>query len=148
MKHLPGTWLRWGLLVALVITIGLLQSPLTAIQAQGGGMLIYGSKVFGAVSVDLPRITFSFTGAPGDVVNVVLERWTGNLNLHAELVAPNGQVLDSSVQDTLDDSLMGAYLSAVLPDEGIYLLSIDGENGPPVNSRSPCWDAPRSPARR
>ena len=68
MKHLPGTWLRWGLLVALVITTGLLQSSLTAIQAQGGGTLIYGSKVFGTISEDLPRITYSFTGAPGDVV--------------------------------------------------------------------------------
>lgn len=129
MNHLPGTWLRWGLLVALVITTGLLQSSLTAIQAQGGGTLIYGSKVFGTISEDLPRITYSFTGAPGDVVNVMVERWMGNLNLRTELVAPNGLVLDSRVQNTLDDSPLGATVSAVLPDEGIYLLWISGEDG-------------------
>jgi len=129
MKHQPAKWLRWGLLVALVIAAGLLQTSPIPTQAQGGGTLTYGSKVFGTISEDLPRATYSFTGAAGDVVNIMVESWSGNLDLRAELVAPNGLVLDSSVQNTLDDSPPGATVSAVLPGEGIYLLWITGENG-------------------
>jgi len=129
MKHQPAKWLRWGLLVALVIAAGLLQTSPIPTQAQGGGTLTYGSKVFGTISEDLPRATYSFTGAAGDVVNIMVESWSGNLDLRAELVAPNGLVLDSSVQNTLDDSPQGATVSAVLPGEGIYLLWITGENG-------------------
>ena len=129
MKHQPAKWLRWGLLLALVIAAGLLQTSPIPTQAQGGGTLTYGSKVFGTISEDLPRATYSFTGAAGDVVNIMVESWSGNLDLRAELVAPNGLVLDSSVQNTLDDSPPGATVSAVLPGEGIYLLWITGENG-------------------
>jgi len=129
MKHQPAKWLRWGLLVALVIAAGLLQTSPIPTQAQGGGTLTYGSKVFGTISEDLPRATYSFTGAAGDVVNIMVESWSGNLDLRAELVAPNGLVHDSSVQNTLDDSPQGATVSAILPGEGIYLLWITGENG-------------------
>ncbi len=129
MKHQPAKWLRWGLLVALVIAAGLLQTSPIPTQAQGGGTLTYGSKVFGTISEDLPRATYSFTGAAGDMVNIMVESWSGNLDLRAELVAPNGLVLDSSVQNTLDDSPQGATVSAILPGEGIYLLWITGENG-------------------
>ena len=38
-------------------------------------------------------------------------------------------IIASSAQNTLDDNMQGAYISAVLPGDGIYLLWITGENG-------------------
>jgi len=121
-------WLRLGLLVAILMVIGLLPGAPPATLAQSGGSISYGAKVFGALSADAPRLTYSFPGAAGDVVTAVVENWTGALELRAELVAPNGLVLGSSGQNTLDDNPQGAYLAAVLPLDGIYLLRIAGEH--------------------
>jgi hypothetical protein len=50
------------------------------------------------------------------------------LALQADLVAPDGVVLDSSLQNTPKDDPNGIYLAAFLPDNGIYLLRLSGEN--------------------
>jgi|GEM_PF-1539861 len=129
MLHNHRYLMRAGLLLAAVLLIGAFGSSSTVTQAQGGGTLSYGAKVFGTVSADAPRITYSFSGTAGDVVTAIVDNWTGALDVYAELVAPNGVVVTDSVQNTLDDNLLGAYLSAVLPYDGIYLLRISGENG-------------------
>lgn len=121
-------WLRLGLLVALLLVTGLLPHAPTPTQAQGGGSISYGAKVFDTISEDTPRVTYSFTGSAGDVITAIVDNWTGTLDLRAELIAPNGVILGSSTQNTLDDNMQGAYLAAVLPDDGIYLLRITSEN--------------------
>ncbi len=129
MTHKHTYWLRAGLLIAILVVIGSLSHAPTATQAQGGGTISYGAKVFGTIAEDAPRVTYSFTGSAGDVITVIADNWTGALDLRAELIAPNGVILASSTQNTLDDNMQGAHLSAVLPDDGIYLLWITGENG-------------------
>lgn len=121
-------WLRLGLLIALLVVTGMLPHTPAPTQAQGGGSISYGAKVFDTISEDTPRVTYSFTGGAGDVITVIADNWTGTLDLRAELIAPNGEIIGSSVQNTLDDNMQGAYLAAVLPDDGIYLLWITSEN--------------------
>ncbi len=128
MKHKRKQWMRVGLLGAILMVIALLPNAPTVTQAQGGGTISYGAKVFGTIAEDAPRVTYSFPGTTGDVITVIADNWTGTLDLRAELVAPNGLIIASSAQNTLDDNLMGAYISAVLPGDGIYLLWITSEN--------------------
>ncbi len=128
MKRERKQWLRAGLLVAILMTIALLPRAPAVTQAQGGGTISYGAKVFGTIAEDAPRLTYSFEGSMGDVVTVIADNWTGTLDLRAELIAPNGVILASSAQNTLDDNMQGAYLSAILPGDGIYLLWITSEN--------------------
>ena len=129
MSHKHAQWICNGLLVAALMLVGLLPSAPAITQAQGGGTLTYGAKVFGVISEDAPRVTYSFTGSAGDVGTVIADNWTGTLDLRGELIAPNGLVLGSSSQNTLDDNMQGAHISAALPDDGIYLLWISGEEG-------------------
>jgi len=114
MKRERKQWLRAGLLVAILMTIALLPRAPAVTQAQGGGTISYGAKVFGTIAEDAPRLTYSFEGSMGDVVTVIADNWTGTLDLRAELIAPNGVILASSAQNTLDDNMQGAYLSAIL----------------------------------
>ncbi|MBN1963849.1 MAG: hypothetical protein JW910_04345, partial [Anaerolineae bacterium] len=123
-------WIHRALIGMTLITVvlGMARVPAQTTQAQSGGVLGYGSKVVGTISADRPQVTYSFTGNPGDLVTVIADTWTGALNLQIDLVAPNGLLLDYSTQNMPGGDPMGAYLSVVLPDAGIYLLRISGEN--------------------
>ncbi len=129
MLHHHRYWMRAGLLLAAVLLIGAFGSSNTVTQAQGGGTISYGAKVFGTISADAPHLAYSFSGATGDIVTAIVDNWTGTLDVYAELIAPSGVLVTESTQDTLDDNLQGAYISAVLPEDGVYLLRISGENG-------------------
>ncbi len=129
MIHRHTHWLCAGLLIAILVVIGALSHTPTVTQAQGGGTINYGAKVFGTLAADAPRVTYSFTGSMGDGITAIADNWTGTLDLRADLIAPNGVILASSTQNTLDDNMQGAYLSAVLPDDGVYLLWITAEGG-------------------
>lgn len=117
-----------GAILAIAL-IGLVPSQPLTTQAQTGGPLGYGSKVYGTISSAAPLVTYSFTGSEGDFVTATVDNWTGALDAQLELVAPNGVLLAYSTQNTLAGDPLGAYLSVFLPEAGSYLLRISGENG-------------------
>jgi len=106
--------------------------PAQTTQAQSGGVLGYGSKVFGTISVDASQVTYSFTGSSGDLVTTVADTWTGALDLQVDLIAPDGLQLSRSIQNMPGGDPMGAYLSVVLPDPGVYLLRSAAPTGRPA----------------
>lgn len=129
MKHIRSRWIGWALVgaVAVLVIVGI--TPHHTTLAQSGGTLGYGSKVYGNVGPNAPLVTYAFPGSPGDWVSITADTWTGTLDIQLELVAPNGVVLGSSRQNTLGGDPMSAYLSVFLPDAGLYLLRLSGENG-------------------
>ncbi len=131
MTHKWYHWIRLALMGAAVIAVlfGMAGVPAQTTQAQSGGVLGYGSKVFGTISVDAPQVTYSFTGSSGDLVTAVADTWTGALDLQVDLIAPDGLQLSQSIQNMPGGDPMGAYLSVVLPDPGVYLLRVSGANG-------------------
>lgn len=124
-------WIRLALLGAVlsVVLLGLVDSPANITLAQTGGTLSYGSRLYATLSTEAPAATYSFTGNAGDLVTVLVESWTGTLDAQIDLIAPNGVILAASDRNRRDDEPLGAYLAAVLPDAGIYLLRISGQNG-------------------
>jgi hypothetical protein len=115
-----------ALAVALVCCLFLINLP--DLQAQTGGALGYGSKVYGAVSAESPVVTYSFSGQAGDYVVMQADSWTGTLDIQLEFVGPNGQILDSSTHNPAGDQPFGAFLTTILPDAGLYVLRVSGEN--------------------
>jgi hypothetical protein len=119
-----------AVLVVLVIVlagVAPLSSPVA--YAQGGGTLGYGSKVFGRVLADAPVVTYSFTGSAGDLVQANVRNWVGSLDPQVDLIAPDGQTLASSANNPLAEDVLEAQLALVLPQSGIYLLMVSGQNG-------------------
>lgn len=128
-KHAYGFRLALIGIAVIAAVLGMVHQPSTTTQAQGGGTLGYGSKVYGTVSAAMPLVTYSFSGAAGDFVVITADSWTGTLDVQLDLVAPNGVILDQSTQNTPGGESAGAYLSVFLPDAGVYLLRLSGENG-------------------
>lgn len=130
MNHKSYYWFRLALIAAVLVAavFSLTRHPDHTTQAQTGGTLGYGSKVYGTISAAAPLVTYSFSGTSGDFVAVTADTWTGTLDLMIDLVAPNGLVLSSSTQNTPGGDPAGAYLSVFLPDTGVYLLRLSGGN--------------------
>lgn len=119
-----------ALLMAAVIGIGfgLVHISTDTIQAQSGGTLGYGSRVYGTVSEAVPVVAYVFTGSTGDFAAVTVDSWAGTLDVQLDLVAPNGVILASVTQNSRTAETNSAYLSIFLPASGSYLLRISGEN--------------------
>jgi len=98
-------------------------------DAQGGGTIGYGSKVLGRVSPEIPEVIYSFTGAAGDLVQVHAKNWVGTLDPQITLLAPDGQTIATSARNPLAVESRDAYQSLWLPQTGVYMLVIAGENG-------------------
>jgi hypothetical protein len=119
-----------AVLVALAIVLaGVAPVSSPVAYAQGGGTLGYGSKVFGRVLADAPVVTYSFTGSAGDLVQANVRNWVGSLDPQVDLIAPDGQTLASSANNPLAEDVLEAQLALVLPQSGIYLLMVSGQNG-------------------
>jgi hypothetical protein len=131
MTHKYHHWIRLALMSTAVIAVvfGMARVPVQTTQAQSGGVLAYGSKVLGSITADAPRVSYSFNGNPGDLVTAIADTWTGALNVQIDLIAPDGLVLSQSSQNMPGGDAMGAYLSVVLPDAGVYVLRVSGANG-------------------
>ena len=116
-------------MAVMAVVLGMARTPVQTTQAQSGGVLAYGSKVLGSITVDTTRVSYSFNGNPGDLVTAIADTWTGALNVQIDLVAPDGRLLSQSTQNMPGGDVMGAYLSVVLPDAGVYVLRVSGMDG-------------------
>ncbi len=122
-------WRGAAWVVLVIVLLGVAPMVSTITHAQGGGTLGYGSKVFGKVLADTPVVTYSFNGSTGDLVQANVRNWVGSLDPQVDLIAPDGQSLASSANNALAEDVLEAQLSLVLPQTGIYLLMVSGQNG-------------------
>ncbi len=120
MKHT-----RW---FPLIVVLCLLSLANSSIRAQTGGTLGYAARVYGMITADSPTVTYSLSGQQGDYVVITAESWTGTLDVQMDLVAPNGVVLTHSQQNTFTGAPLGAQSAVFLPETGIYVLRLSGEN--------------------
>jgi hypothetical protein len=114
---------RWPVLGLVAAALGLFL--LAGVQAQGGGTIGYGSRVFGSIPAPAQTVAYSLTGTAGDLVQATARTWTGTLAPQLDLVAPDGTTLTSSTAPFLDVA-PAAHVSALLPQTGVYTLRIGG----------------------
>jgi hypothetical protein len=130
MKLKRTYWFKLALiLMMLVLAIGASYIPVQVTTAQVGGQLSYGTSAFGAISASAPSVTYSFTGAAGDLVQVDVKGLAGGLDPSVDLIGPDQQVLASSQRNRLAIKSQDAYIAAFLPQAGVYNLLVSGIGG-------------------
>lgn len=131
MKHVQIDGFRRAFIRLLLFTLMISVIPGVGFitQAQSGGTLSYGSRVYGTIHADAPLAAYALTGQQGDFVSLSADSWTGTLDAALEIVAPNGVSLTRSTQNTPQGDPLGAQLTVFLPASGIYIVRVSGDNG-------------------
>jgi hypothetical protein len=126
MKHTT----RMALVVMIVVALaGAARAPAHVSRAQGSGMLLYGSSIFGTVVAGAPSTTYAFDGTVGDLVHVDVKSMSDSLDPAVSLISPDGQTLASSQHHRLSDYVRAAQVAQFLPQSGVYSLAVSGANG-------------------
>ncbi|MBK8020200.1 MAG: PPC domain-containing protein [Chloroflexi bacterium] len=90
------------------------------VSSQQGSVLRYGDSVYNAVDDDNPRVFYSFQGARGDVVNVLMQRASGNLDPTLQLVNSRSEVMaENDDRPGSTDAAISAY---TLREDGVYAI--------------------------
>lgn len=121
--------LRAALLVLAFVAVAVLPIVPGETQAQGGGTLSYGAKVFGRVLADSPTVIYSFSGTANDLVQVSVRNWAGTLDPRIDLVGPDGQTIAVSTTNPFSEDPLEAGLARYLPQAGTYMLLVSAERG-------------------
>ena len=85
-----------------------------------GCALRYGDTVYNGITNTDPRVIYSFRAQQGDIINIAMERRTGDLDPRLE-VADNAGFLLAEIDDVFGTT--DAYIDALLiPHDGIYYI--------------------------
>jgi len=85
--------------------------------------LLYGEKALGRISSEAPLAFYFVRAERGDVINIAMNRTSGNLDPHLDLATPDGIILASNddipgTSGTLD----AAISNYTIPRSGLYLI--------------------------
>lgn len=93
--------------------------------SEGGDLLIrYGETLTGTISSEVYALFYQFTGSAGDVIDVRVERLTGNLDPVIVLRDAADNPLPDAVNDDADSSTQDARLIYTLPTDGTYIIAV------------------------
>jgi hypothetical protein len=145
---------RTVFMLLMAVLIGATQHPPRVSQAQGGGMLTYGSSTYGAITADTALVFYNFSGSAGDLVHINVLRLSGQFDPAVDLFAPDQRPLSSSERHGLAADTHDAHIALFLPQIGIYTLMISGANGSTgdfllvINGRNPVSRTPLTHGRQ
>ena len=111
-----------------IIVLSLIVVLLTAssLSAQAPQLLTPENAEIATLSEQAPINVFSFSGSQGDLVQIRLVGIQSDMNLTASLQSPSQQNAGVSVPTLAGE---GAYLSAILPETGVYTVLVGGNHG-------------------
>jgi hypothetical protein len=95
----------------------------------GAGMtedtvLAYGDSVLGRITQDEPILFYFLRAQRGDVINVTMQRISGNLDSRVDIVTTDGVVLASNDDDPLAEGTLDAGISNYLIlEDDVYLIA-------------------------
>lgn len=85
--------------------------------------LVYGDSVIGRVSADSPLLFYFFRGFRGDVLDIIMQRTSGDLDPHLDLVTVDGVVLQTNDDDPKAEGTLDAGIRQyTIQSDGIYLI--------------------------
>lgn len=85
--------------------------------------LRYGDSVLGRVTLDEPLVFYFLRAERGDVVNITLNRTSGNLDPLLDLATADGRVLVSNDDDPLAEGTLDAgIINYTVLETGVYLI--------------------------
>ncbi|MBN1201577.1 MAG: pre-peptidase C-terminal domain-containing protein [Anaerolineae bacterium] len=86
----------------------------------GEGELSSGDQVKGAIWDDNPADEFTFEGVPGDLVEISMERESGNLDSFLYLLGPDGETIKTD--DNSGENNIDAMITIRLTQAGTYTI--------------------------
>ena len=88
-----------------------------------GARLRYGDNVVGEINSIQPQTVYYFTGERGDVVNIQMNRTSGNLDPFIDIANVDGQIIHSGDDDpSAVGTLNAGIVNYTLPETGVYLV--------------------------
>jgi len=88
-----------------------------------GATIRYGDSIIGEIREAAPQVVYVFSGQRGEVVNLRMQRTSGNLDPFLDLANAAGQILRSGDDDpTAAGTLNAGILNFTLPESGFYIV--------------------------
>jgi hypothetical protein len=121
-RIIPARW-AWILIALLLVPVW------GSAQAQGGGVIGYGSSVFGSITADSLQVTYSFAGEESDLVTIDVIGLTGGLDPALLVTGPEGEPVAAGDNDRFATGSSDVRLSVFLAQTGSYALVVSGADG-------------------
>lgn len=90
------------------------------VLSESGAFLSYGDSVLGFIDDQTPQLTYTFEAQRGDIVNVHMQRISGNLDSYVYIADEVGQVL--AVNDDREGSLDAEIQDFLILEPGLYTV--------------------------
>lgn len=85
--------------------------------------IAYGDTVSGIINDDIPRLLYRFSGSAGDIVNIRMNRDSGDLDPYLRLVDANGVTIIEDDDDEAVEGTRDSYINNFeLPADGEYTI--------------------------
>lgn len=100
-----------------------LSLELVGAVTRASNALLYGDTILGTLDSEMPQRVYTFQAQRGDVVNIRMERTSGNLDAYLDLANAGGQVIYSNDDDpTAQGTLNAGILNFTITQDGFYLV--------------------------
>jgi hypothetical protein len=97
------------------------------LMVQSGGFMDYGDSVINSVIEDTPLVSYTFSGAAGDVITAEAIGISFEFNPSLALLSPGMQPISYNDNAPLGFGATDAALTATLPEDGTYALLVGAE---------------------
>jgi hypothetical protein len=97
------------------------------LMVQSGGFMDYGDAVINSVIEDTPLVSYTFSGAAGDVITAEAIGISFEFNPSLALLSPSMQPISYNDNAPLGFGATDAALTATLPEDGTYALLVGAE---------------------
>ncbi len=92
------------------------------VSSANGSALRYGDSIVNRISPGTPQLYYSFQAARGDIVNISMQRISGNLDSFLQVTDSNGVVLASDDEVPNSGSLDAEISNLAIPQDGLYVI--------------------------
>lgn len=92
------------------------------VSSSSGSALRYGDTVINEISEQSPQIYYSFRARRGDIVNVRMQRISGNLDTYLQVVNQHALVIADNDEVVGSGSLDAEISSLVIQEDGTYVI--------------------------
>lgn len=88
-----------------------------------GATLQFGDSIFGSITPDMPQVTYTFYAPRGTVINLTMNRTSGNLDPFIDVANERGQIVISGDDDpTIQGTLNAGIRNFTVPQTGFYVV--------------------------
>lgn len=92
------------------------------VSGESGSALRYGDSVINTIGNMSPQLYYSFRANQGDIINISMQRNSGNLDPYLQVVNSNSQVIADNDDLAGSGSLDAGVRSLVIEEDGTYVI--------------------------